>query len=159
MKNRVLIALGVLLLSSCVSADKVEMVGVEDFYMVDETKFEVTVKLKNGNGSNLTVKRASIALMEGKTALVELMLDDKVLIPKRCERALMFPVSVRYSDPETLSQLPEKTNGGTPLVVIGKVTGQVGIFSQTRKVGPMSVEEFLALLDEENREMVKGFIY
>lgn len=152
-------AVTALVLASCVSKDKIRMVEVEDFTMVDETRLEVTVRIENRNGSNLTLRDASVSLVADKAPLVTLALDGKVVIPRHSDQGLLFPVDIRMSDPAVLSTLSEKAINDRSMTVQGQLTGQVGIFSKRYKIGPMPVEEFLNMLDEENREMIKGFIY
>ncbi len=162
MKNRILvlfIALLALTFTSCISEDKVKMVGVNDFVMVDEDRFNVFVQMENLNGSNLTVKSAYIALLEDQTELVNLSLGEKVIIPRRSNQELLFPLRMRLSSPEVLSALPEKTRENRNLTVQGKVTGKWGIFSKTYKIGPMPLEEFLSQLDSANRKLIQGWIY
>ncbi len=148
-----------LLFVSCVSEDKVHMVGVEDFTMISETQFEVTVKIENLNKSSLTIKSASLILADDQTELIELFLTEKVIIPRSSNQGLVFPVAMRMSSPDVFSTLSEKAKADKQLMVRGKVVGKFGIFSKSYKIGPMPVEEFLAKLDESNREMIKGWIY
>ena len=146
-----------LFLASCGSPDKVKMVGVEDFTMVDENRLEVTVRIENRNGNNLAVKAASIALVKDQTDLVELYLAEKVVIPRRSDQGLVFPVILRFGNRGVLSSLPGEDK--SKLAIKGYVKGQSGIFSKKYKIGPMPLEEFLAMLDEENRDLIQGFIY
>ncbi len=161
-KNRIFVlfaAFAALLFTSCISQDKVKMVGVENFIMVGEDRFDVIVRIENRNGSNLTIKNASIALVEDQTELIVLSLAEKLVIPSRSNQGMIFPVVMRMSNPGVLSTLPERAKSDRPLMVQGQITGQASVFSKNYKIGPMPVEEFLSMLDEANRDMIRGFIY
>lgn len=143
---------------SCGSPDKVNFGGVEDFTMTDETHFDVTVRIENRNGNNLRVTACRLALLDGRTEMVALSLDRKVVIPRHSNGSLVFPVGMRLSDPGALSSLGDKIRTGVPLVVTGKVTGASGIFSKSYRIGPMPLDEFLGKLDDDNRDLILGFI-
>ena len=145
-------------MASCCKADKVNLVAIDDVVVVDMANIEIVARIDNQCGQSFKVKSAKLTLKEGENStLIEAALSNDVIIPRKTETAVAFPISMRMPNPLGLLSLPRKLNRpDNNLNISGEITVKAGLMKKTHKIGPMSLREFLYQMGTDEKELMNS---
>lgn len=147
----VLLLLGTLLFTGCLSYKEVAMHHIEDVEVkrLDAKGLHLTalVQLENPNGYRIHVKNPDVDLYLNGTYVGKGYLDTNLVLPKRSNMIHRVPLHAEFKGLNLLMvMLSSALTGEARIGAKGSVVGQAGLL---RKRFPFDVEETVKLRDLE----------
>ncbi len=100
-RNHILLILGLFFLAtSCIKPDDVQLGNVESFRVVSVggtgMNVEADVRVTNLSGKNIALTAAKLTIARRGAPFMELLLRDKVVVPRRSSGLQTLPLVVRF---------------------------------------------------------------
>ncbi len=141
-------ALAALALASCVKSDDVIVRGVEKMGFDGGARFEIVLSVENRSGTNIHLHSGRVTVMSGDQPIAEVMLSDKVRLPRRSTTSVSLPLQYRIIDPITAFMLMKKGKKiPEGLTLSGEAKVRAGMAKYTYRFDGEELSKFLFKFD------------
>lgn len=150
MKKLILIL--VIMLSSCVSADKIRFSEPASVEFVTASKFTVRCMVENRSAHNVTLVSARIEFYSGTSSVATVILPDAVTIPECSVGQVGFTLRIKFSDPLTMLSMANLESLTVPgFTLKGEAVVKSGMGRKKIRFNNSSLNEILRTFDPEGK--------
>lgn len=133
-----------LLFSSCLKMDDFQIVGIDKVNMQSLSKFEIEMELRNDSRRNVKIVSAKLDLMQGESHILSLMINEKIIIPRRSIVSLSLPIHVKLRKPFLAAMVVQDLDRHKNTITIsGEVKAKVGLITKKFTFKDMPISQFI----------------
>lgn len=145
-----------LLMAACISADDINVKGIESFELKSLTRPSLVIDVENRSGKNISLAGGRFMLERDSVGIVEVMLAEEVVVPRKSDGLVTVPLQVRVTDPLVLLSI---SLGGRlitdDMTVSGEVVAKAGAMSRKFEYEHMPLKKFLSIFGIDYRDLEK----
>ncbi len=151
-----LLSLPLLLLGSCIKQEDISLKEVENVSVQGFSRIDLTLKVENRSGSKLRVESARLDLRRGEMPLVDLILGEPVLVPRKSVTSVPVTLRLKLSNPLGALGLMGDLKGMIPqLTVSGEITAKAGWARKKIRFDGVPFTDFLRTFGADTDELLK----
>ncbi|MCC8034408.1 MAG: hypothetical protein LIO77_00540 [Rikenellaceae bacterium] len=150
--------LAALALFSCMHPDDIRILELEHLGMETMTKPVVTVRVRNDSRKNIRITEGRFTLASPSGRIGEVMLTDRIDIPKRSETSITLPIRIKISNPLAAASLA--AGGGAAadrLTVTGEATVKAGAMKKKFAFDNAPFSRFLTIFGADRTDRMPDY--
>ena len=154
--TRILLLALPLWLGSCIKQDDITLHEVENVSVQGFSRIDLTLKVENSSGSKLRIEDARLDLQRGQMSLVDLMLSQPVIIPRKSINSIPVSLRLKLSNPlGALSLISDLKSTVSQLTVSGEITAKAGWARKKIRFDQVPFTDFLRTFGADTDELFK----
>lgn len=141
----------VILLSSCVSADKIKVLDVSEPLTKSPTEFVLSVTVENNNGQNIKLKDAKFDISLDGRVLARAITGETIVIPRKRTSEIEIPIRLSIRDLVGIVALSQDADRIDQLKISGSVIVKAGMLRKRYEVDNVSLIGIAPMLYFNNK--------
>ena len=151
-----LLMLPLMWLGSCIKQEDIILQEVENVSLQGLSRIDLSLKVENRSGSKLRVEEARMELFRGTMPLVDLMLSEPILIPRKSTSSIPVSLRLKLANPlGALSLMGDLKSTLSQLTVSGEVTAKAGWARKKIRFDGVPFTDFLRTFGADTDELFK----
>lgn len=151
-----LLILPLILLGSCIKQEDITLKEVENISVQGFSRIDLSLKVENQSGSKLRIEDARMELCRGEMPLVDLMLSEPILIPRKSTSSIPVSLRLKLANPlGALSLMGDLKSTLSQLTVSGEITAKAGWARKKIRFDDVPFTDFLRTFGADTDELFK----